>query len=84
MIGAAFGELFGAKSGPEVSILKKLQNIWPSLYLKDLILPDIPPYLDEKSEKVLSFIEKRLADLQYLLVVTAGSYGNSARFVIKY
>ena len=48
------------------TILKKLQNIWPSLDLTDLILPDIPPYLDEKSEKVLSFIEKRLADLQYL------------------
>ena len=29
VIGAAFGELFGATSGPEVPIFKKLQDIWP-------------------------------------------------------
>ena len=60
VIGAAFGELFGATSGPEVPIFKKLQDIWPRLDLTDLILPDIPAYLKEKSEEVLSFIEKRL------------------------
>ena len=66
VIGAAFGELFGATSGPEVPIFKKLHDIWPRLDLTDLILPDIPAYLKEKSEEVLSFIEKRLADPESL------------------
>ena len=60
VIGAAFKELFGATSGPEVPLFKKFQEIWPTLDLSNLILPDIPSYLEPEKENLSSFINQRL------------------------
>ena len=60
VIGAAFKELFGATSGPEVPLFKKFQEIWPTLDLSNLILPDIPSYLEPEKKNLSTFINQRL------------------------
>ena len=62
ILGKAFSELFGESSGPEIPLFKKLQDVWYDLDLTDLILPDIPPYLQNQSAEILTFVEERLKD----------------------
>lgn len=62
LLTAAYNELFGATSGPEVALFKKLQDVWQELNLTDIILPDIPPNLEEQSTEILTFVETRLSD----------------------
>ena len=62
ILGKAFSELFGESSGPEIPLFKKLQDVWYDLDLTDLILPDIPPYLQNHSAEILTFVEDSLKD----------------------
>ena len=55
-----FKELFGATSGPEVPLFKKFQELWPTLDLYNLILPDVPSYLESEKENLSTFINQTL------------------------
>lgn len=56
IVGAAFTEIFGDTTGPEVTLFKVLKTSWSSLNLDDLQIPDIPkPYQDDVPS-LLAFI----------------------------
>lgn len=57
ILSSAFTELFGTTNGPEVPLFKKLLDVWQELDLSDLILPDIPTYLQQQAEEILSFVD---------------------------
>jgi hypothetical protein len=42
VVGAAFKELFGDTTAPEVTLFKTLKTSWDSLTLADVVLPEIP------------------------------------------
>ena len=70
ILGKAFSELFGESSGPEIPLFKKLQDVWYDLDLTDLILPDIPPYLQNHSAEILPLWRIASRTLIQLLVMT--------------
>ncbi len=62
ILGAAYTELFGPTSGPEATLLKKLQAAWSSLDLADVKTPSIPSSLKKETASLLGFIEQQLSD----------------------
>ena len=66
VLAAAFTELFGVTTGPEVVLFKVLKESWDSLNLDDLQLPTIPSFYRSETEELLSFISDKLEDSQNL------------------
>ena len=62
MLGAAYNELFGATSGPEATLFKKLQDAWSSLDLTDWKTPSSPSSLKKETASLLEFIDQVLSD----------------------
>ena len=54
--GAAFKEIFGDTSAPDVTLFKILKQQWNSLDLSDLKLPEIPQVLQKDVADLLAFI----------------------------
>ena len=60
MVGAAFFELFGDTTSPEVTLFKVLKKSWDTLDLDDLQLPDVPTLYKGDTEELLAWIETLL------------------------
>ena len=60
VVGAAFKEIFGDTTGPDVTLFKVLKKKWNSLDLADLKLPEIPRVFEEDVADLLAFIDRRL------------------------
>ena len=60
VVGAAFFELFGDTTSPEVTLFKVLKKSWDTLDLDDLQLPDVPTLYRGDTEELLAWIETLL------------------------
>ena len=56
IVGAAFTEIFGDTTGPEVTLFKVLKTSWGSLNIDDLQIPDVPKPYQEDVPSLLTFI----------------------------
>ena len=63
---AAFEQIIGPSTGPEVILFSKLQEVWNDLNLQDITLPDIPSHLSGAVCDLLDFIEFQLCDVKKL------------------
>ena len=57
VVGAAFKEIFGDTTGPDVTLFKVLKKKWNSLDLADLKLPEIPRVFEEDVADLLALID---------------------------
>ena len=60
VVGAAFFELFGDTTSPEVTLFKVLKKSWDTLDLDDLQLPDVPSLYRADTEELLAWINTHL------------------------
>ena len=60
VVGAAFKEIFGDTSAPDVTLFKILKQQWNSLDLSDLKLPEIPQVFQKDVAGLLALIDRRL------------------------
>lgn len=63
---AAFEEIVGPSTGPEVTLFSKLQEVWDDLNLQNITLPDIPSHLSGAVGDLQEFIKFQLSDVKKL------------------
>ena len=84
ILAATFTTLFCSTTGPDVTLFKKLQEVWCTLDLTDITLPNIPSYLVGGKEELLAFIDDQLSNDDNLPRGDYKEYLDLAKVIIIY